>query len=137
MAQDAAPPHIEPLGVADPSGAPGMIVVLNRLTFPEGGGAPSYTHPGATLVYVESGAFAVTLLEGAGVMTRAAVDGTPGPVEELEIGMELILGPGDTFFEDVGTIHISRNAADGDTVVITTQLLEAGAPSLIPATPIG
>lgn len=135
MAQDAAAPTIERLGVAEPSSAPGMVLVLGRVTFPAGATIPSHTHPGATLVYVESGAFGITVLEGAGVVTRATVEGTPGAVEEMETGTELILGPGDTFFEDLGSIHEARNAADGDTVVITTQLLEAGMPGLIPATP--
>ena len=133
----AAAPSAQRLASAEPSNAPGKALVLSRVTFPPGSAIPLHTHPGVTLLVVESGAFGITVASGPAVVTRATVEGTPGASEELTPNVEAILGPGDAFFEDAGAMHTARNASDGETVVTVTQLLEVGQPGLIPviATP--
>ena len=64
-AQDATPaasPAAGPVGVTaellgsgQPSVAPGHELSLRRITIAPGGGIPAHTHPGALVIYLESG----------------------------------------------------------------------------------
>ena len=60
-AQDATPAAApvgvtaEVLGSGQPSVAPGHELSLRRITIAPGGGIPAHTHPGALVIYLESG----------------------------------------------------------------------------------
>ncbi len=60
-------------------------------------------------------------------LVRAATNGTPGPTEQLEPGVEVIINPGDALFEQA-VVHSARNASDGETIVWLASLIEAGQP---------
>ena len=101
-AQDATPAAAGPVGVTaellgsgQPSVASGHELSLRRITIAPGGGIPAHTHPGALVIYLESGSWGYTALDEGTQLTRAAVNGTPGPTEEMAVGEEIILNAGD------------------------------------------
>ena len=117
------------LGTAEPAAAAGQVLRLVRATWAPGATVDAQTHPGALISYVESGAHGFTLLEGTARVTRAATAGTPGPVEEVSPGVEVVLGPGDVLVIDGDAVHSHRNASDGPTVLWEAQLYAAGQPA--------
>ncbi len=84
---------------------------LRDATFEPGGIVPLHHHPGALVLAIQSGALTYIVAEGEAVVSRAAGDGTPGPVEEIGPGMETVLAAGDSVFEE-SVVHLARN--DGD-----------------------
>lgn len=121
----------QPLGGGQPSVAPGYAMGLVRLTYAPGGTLNVHTHPGASILYVESGTLTYALVEGAAVATRApAGSATPNvalPAEQLSPG-EIVLNAGDSLFEDVDVIHTARNDGSEPAVVLIANLLTTGEP---------
>ncbi len=117
----------ELLGAGQPSTTQGMELTLRRTTIAPGGGLAPHSHPGAIVIYVESGTWGHTALGGTVHLTRAAVDGTPQPTEEVEIGVEIILTAGDVLFVENSEDHI-RNAGQDDVVLLTAGLKSVGEP---------
>ena len=117
------------LGTAEPVTAPGQVLRLVRSTWAPGATVDAQTHPGALISFVDSGAHGFTLLEGTAHVTRAAVAGTPGPPDEVAIGAEVVLNPGDVLVIDEQAVHSHRNASDGPTVLLEAQLYAAGEPA--------
>ena len=115
------------MGAGQPSTTPDMELTLRRVTIAPGGGLAPHSHPGALVIYVESGTWGHTSLGGTAQLTRAAVDGTPQPAEEVEKGVELILTAGDVLFVENSEDHI-RNAGDDDVVLLTAGLTPVGEP---------
>src|ERR687897_2994558 len=79
MAQDATP-AAGPVGVTStllgsgqPRLVPGHELSLRRVTIAPGGGIPAHTHPGAIVIYLESGSWGYIPLGGVAQLTRAAV----------------------------------------------------------------
>lgn len=132
IAQDATPAAPQPitfalLGSGPTTSAPGLELTLRRTTLAPGAVLPDHTHPGALVIYVESGSFGYTALGGTIQMTRAAVDGTATPPEVPELGVEVVLEPGDWLFvEDPGDAF--RNAGDGEVVLLVAGLTRVGEP---------
>jgi quercetin dioxygenase-like cupin family protein len=118
---------IEVRGSGTPDAAADHQLGLRRLTFAPGATIATHHHPGALVLTVESGALGYTLQEGDVTLVRAATNGTPGPTEQLEPGVEVILNPGDALFEQA-VVHSARNASDGETIVWLASLIEAGQP---------
>lgn len=58
---------------------------------------------------------------------RAAVAGTPSPVEAMPIGTEVILAPGDRLFVD-DPQDDARNAGQDEVVLLVAGLTRAGEP---------
>jgi quercetin dioxygenase-like cupin family protein len=122
-AQEATPP-VESVGVGggavgsgEPSIAPGYLLSLRRGIFEPGGIVPLHHHPGALVIYVESGALTYTVSEGEAMVTRAADDGgTPGPAETIGSGDATRLMPGDVVYED-GVVHVTENEGDEPSVI--------------------
>src|SRR5688572_15410994 len=95
-AQEATPPAgaaapiagatIEFLDIGQPTATPGQALSLVRITFEPGGYAAAHGHPGAQIWYIDAGTLSTTILEGSLRLTRAPVDGTPTPPEELAPG---------------------------------------------------
>ncbi|MBA2521134.1 MAG: hypothetical protein H0V24_15840 [Chloroflexia bacterium] len=132
-AQDATPAAgpvgvtVSLLGSGETTVAPGHELSLRRITIEPGGGIPAHTHPGALVIYLESGTWGYTALGGATLLTRAAQNGTPSPTEEMPIGEEVILNPGDWIYvEDPG--DDIRNAGEEPVVIWSAGLTRVGEP---------
>ena len=117
----------ELLGRGETTLAPGHELSLRRVTIAPGGGIPAHTHPGALVIYVESGTWGHTALYEGGQITRAAVNGTPGPTEEMPMGEELILTAGDWLYVENPTDDI-RNAGEDPVVLWIAGLTRVGEP---------
>jgi quercetin dioxygenase-like cupin family protein len=117
------------LGTAEPAAAAGQVLRLVRSTWAPGATVDAQTHPGTLISFVDSGAHGFTLLEGTARVTRAAVAGTPGPTEEVAVGAEVVLNPGDVLVIDQDAVHSHRNASDGETVLLEAQLYAVGEPA--------
>ena len=92
-AAQEATPLTEPVGIegvdlgsGQPTSIPEMELVLRRTTIAPGGGIPPHSHPGSIVLVVDAGTWGYTPLGGTIQLTRAAVDGTPAPTEEVPIG---------------------------------------------------
>ena len=118
---------LELLGSGEPEAAAGNTLSLRRVTFEPGGSLALHSHPGAIVLYVESGALTYSLVEGEAQVQRAAVAGTPGPTETLGPGDETVLNPGDWLFEQA-VVHSARNDGGSPTVVLLSALIESGQP---------
>jgi quercetin dioxygenase-like cupin family protein len=137
---EAAPVTLEMLGSAPAADAPGMNLVLARVTLAPGAVVPAHRHPGQLVVTVESGTLAYTILDE-GRSLRAGA-GTPTAAEVIEPGAEATLGPGEWFVYEANVVHMDRNPGDEPAVVLITGLVAADQPFLIPvdmdmATPAG
>jgi hypothetical protein len=113
VAQEATPPAaaeitLVPFGRGLPTAAPGYALSLSRVTFPVGIGDMPHTHPGAALIYVESGMMAMTVLVGEAELTRAGST----EIEALATGAEAMLHPGDAVFfpHEHGDVNINAGA---------------------------
>jgi quercetin dioxygenase-like cupin family protein len=128
---EAAPVTLETLGSAPAADAPGMNLVLLRITLAPGSVVPAHLHPGQLVVTVESGMFSYTIVGGAGQSVRAGA-GTPTAAEVIEPGTEVTLAPGEWFVEDADVVHMDRNTGDEPAVVLVSGLVAADQPFLIP-----
>jgi len=134
-AQDATPAAptgpvgvtVQPMGAGQPTTTPGLELTLRRITLAPGGGISPHSHPGALLIFVESGTWGHTALGGTGQLTRAAIAGTPTPAESMPMGTEMILNPGDWLFVEDPQDDI-RNAGQDDVVLLVAGLTRVGEP---------
>ena len=142
VAQEASPAAgevaAELLGHGPPTAAPGFDLSLYRVTLGPGGVVPPHTHPGASAVYVESGTFGFTPLEGEARLIRAGAAATPDAQgETLAHGTEVMLTAGDALFFPGEHGDAGRNAGDGPVVLLLANLHTAGEPLLtLMATPV-
>jgi quercetin dioxygenase-like cupin family protein len=118
----------QPLGSGLPSSAPGLAMGLVRLTYAPGATLNSHTHPGASILYIESGTLTYTLIEGTATVTRASADPASPPVAEPFAAGVIELSAGDSLFEDADVIHTANNAGEEPAVVLIANLLTAGEP---------
>lgn len=145
VAQDATPGTPPPgmvgltaqlIGSGQPEAATGLELTLRRLTIAPGGSIAAHRHPGSLVFTIEAGASRYTVLGGTAKVTRPAADGAPTPAEELAVGTEAILNPGDWVFADGDAsddpIDIAVNAGEGDLVILIAGLTRVGEPFLIP-----
>jgi quercetin dioxygenase-like cupin family protein len=104
---------ITPLITKDLAGSPGEQVLMYTVAFPPGFSSPIHRHNAQVSVYV---------LEGSVVM-------------QVRGGKELVLGPGQSFYEDPNDIHVvSRNASNTKPAKFLVFLInKKGAPLVIPA----
>ena len=141
VAQEATPAAgeivAELLGHGPPTAAPGFDLSLYRLALGPGAIVPPHTHPGASVVYVESGTLGFTLLEGEARLVRAGAAATPGAQGEmLAHGTEVTLTAGDALFFPGEHADAARNAGDGPLVLLLANLFTEGEPLLtLMATP--
>jgi len=116
------------IGGGQPVVAPGHELTLRRVTLPPGTGIPAHTHPGALVIYLESGTWGYTPLSGIVRLTRAAVDGaSPSPAEDLVMETEVILNAGDVLYVEEPADDI-RNAGEDDVVLLVAGLTRIGEP---------
>ena len=126
-----APPSVGvgggPLGSGQPEAAPGHALSLRRGVFEPGGYVSLHHHPGALVLYVESGSLVYPVSEGIAIVTRAATNGTPGPTEEIGPGTVATLNPGEAVFEQ-GVVHTTVNEGNEPAVVLIAALAATGQP---------
>ena len=147
VAQDATPPAptgmvgltAQLMGTGQPASASGLELSLRRLTIAPGGVMAAHRHPGALVFIIEAGTSHYTVLGGTAHVTRPATDGTPTPAEDIPVGTEAILNPGDWVFADGDASgdpggdpsDIARNAGDDELVILIAGLTRVGEPFLI------
>jgi hypothetical protein len=116
----------------DPSLAPGMVLELGRLTWEPGFTIAMHAHPGANdASYILSGSIAWSIDKGTAEVTRATVDGTPGPVEILQPGGEVVLEAGDSITFDypkMDQMHAARVVGDEPVVILITTIYDPSKP---------
>ncbi|MGH2615761.1 MAG: cupin domain-containing protein [Thermomicrobiales bacterium] len=115
------------VGSGEPEFAPGYLLSLRRGIFEPGGIVPLHHHPGALVIYVESGTLTYTVSEGEALVTRAAQEGTPSPAERLGPGAAALLQPGDAVYEE-GVVHVTENLGDEPAVIWIAALTAADEP---------
>jgi len=126
-AGEAAPLIIESLGSAPSPDAPGMLLVLLRVTVAPGAGLPPHIHPGQLVIAVESGTAAYAIVSEDGESGRGRV-GTPTATEVIAPGTEVMLGPGEWIIEEPGIVHTARNPGDEPLVLLISGLVAADEP---------
>lgn len=133
VAQDATPMAgaltAELLGHGLPNAAPGFDLSLYRVTFGAGAALPSHTHPGASVVYVESGTMAFTSVQGEARLMRAG-SAPDAEGEVLAVDTEVMVNAGDTLFFPDAHGDIATNAGDDDLVLLLANLHAEGEPVL-------
>ena len=128
-AQDATPAQPimnEVLGRGLPNDAPGKVLQLEQYTFAPEAVIPTHTHPGAYLIYVESGDFGFTVIKGDAEITHAGST----EAEPIQAGAEVVAHQGDALFENGGVVHSARNAGTTPVVVYTAALLDTNQPGI-------
>ena len=135
VAQEATPAAgavvLEMLGHGLPNAAPGFDLSLYRVSLGPGAVVPPHTHPGAAVVYAESGTFAFTPLEGEAWLMRAGTAATPeAHGEALTLGTEITVTAGDALFFPDEHGDSGRNAGDDTLVLWLANLHTAGEPML-------
>lgn len=114
--------------------ATGQTVYLARFVFQPDAEIFSHGHPGTTVLGVASGSFGWTLEAGTAYVIRGAASGESGPPEVLtELGIEVILEPGDAIYYEDDVLHTARGAGQEETVVLGSMVLTSDEPLLIPA----
>jgi quercetin dioxygenase-like cupin family protein len=119
------------LGSGTPSIMPGYAMGLVRLTYEPGATLNAHTHPGASILFIESGTLTYTLVEGTATITHPPTGmATPGamPAAEPVSAGDIVLNVGDSLFEDADVIHVARNDGAEPTLVLIANVLKAGEP---------
>jgi quercetin dioxygenase-like cupin family protein len=87
-------------------GSTGREAIMTRAEFQPGAATPKHSHPGEEVAYVLQGELSI----------------------ELEGKPALKLKAGDSFFVPAGTVHMGKNTAKGETIVLSTYVVEKGKP---------
>ena len=118
----------ETLGTApDISLAPGLTLNMERYTWMPGVVTSMHTHPAEVDVfYILAGEIAWSVEGGEAQITRATVDGTPGPSETLAPGAEVTLHTGDSVVFDYtnGMQHQGRVVGNAPAVMLVAYLFD-------------
>ncbi len=128
---------IEYVGDTEPATAPDHTLELIRITLPPDGGVPPADHPGAAVMFVETGAVEITLEQGSLLLFRRAA-GDPGPVAEPEPCPEICrVEAGWSAVQQDFTRHNLVDVSGAGSVVLISQLtanaVAAGTPAATPA----
>lgn len=125
-----AEPTFQTLGHGLPTAAPGYELSLVRTTFPTGGSIHAHRHPGAIVLFMESGNLGLTMVDGEAYLTRAGTATPAAEGELLAIGEEVVLNPGDSVFYPGVHADQARNAGDGPAVLLLATFYTAGEPGV-------
>ena len=106
--------------------APGHNVVNFRVTL-RGGEAPPHTHPGTSVLTVESGTFSSTVVAGT---TATVMRAGAAPERVSAPGTELVLNPGEGLVYGADVVHTARAAGAEPAVAVVAALYEVGQPVL-------
>ncbi len=110
-----------PIGGGEPDAAPGNTLWLRQGIFEPGGYVGPHHHPGALVLYLESGSLVYSVIEGEATVYRAATDDPPGPVETFGPGEVAMIEAGDAVFEQ-GVLHTAENQGEEPTIVWISAL---------------
>lgn len=88
--------------------------LLIRVTYAPGSHIEPHTDPGTGVWVVDQGSIGFGVQEGEAQVTRKGSSAT----ERLAAGNEVILNAGDTASYGPGNVHTSRNAGEGDAVIL-------------------
>lgn len=114
--------------------APDQTVYLARFVFQPGSEIFPHSHPGTTVLGVESGTLGWTLLQGTAHVVRGAAAGNTSVEDVTEPGTEVTLEVGDAIYYEDDVVHTARGASDDEPAVVWgTLVLTSGAPLLMPA----
>ena len=113
--------------------APDQTVYLARFVFQPDSEIFPHSHPGTTVLGVESGTLGWTLLQGTAHVVRGAAAGGTEVEDVTEPGTEVVLEVGDAIYYEDDVVHTARGAGDEATVVWGTLVLTTGEPLLMPA----
>ena len=131
----------EVLVTGKPAAAPGKLLQLQRVTIAPDTRLPVHTHPGMQAAWISAGTLHYTVVRGEALVTRAPVNGTPGPTERLTDGGVTDLHQGDSLVETEGLIHFAENQTDETIEILISSLLAEGMPGTqvvdMTATPVG
>src|SRR5687768_16985004 len=108
---------VEVFAVAPSARAPGQTIYVSRATFQPGAEIFPHNHPGTTVIGVESGTWAWTLLAGTAHVIRGAGTGAMEIKDVTELGTELFLERGDAIFYEDDVVHIARGAGEEPAVI--------------------
>jgi quercetin dioxygenase-like cupin family protein len=108
----------ERLGQGESAAAPGRVLLLARRTFAPGADSGAHPADGPVVLYVESGAVAFEVEDGAALVTRAGATST----ETVAAGDEVTLNAGDEVFYDEGVVHDVYNEGSVPAVTIEARL---------------
>ena len=131
---ELAPGVIAEVFAASPSAnAEGKTVYLARFIFDPGSEIFPHSHPGTTLLGVDSGSLGWTLVEGTAHLVRGAGSGGTEVEDITEPGTDVILEPGDAIYYEDDVVHTARGASEEPALVLGTFVLETGQPLIMPA----
>ena len=133
VAIEAEPGILIELFASAPSAqAPAQTIYVSRATFQPGAEASPHNHPGTTVIGVESGTWAWTLLAGTAHVVRGAGAGGTEVEDVTEPGTEVLLQRGDAIFYEDDVVHIARGAGDEPAVLYGVFVLPSGEPLTVP-----
>jgi quercetin dioxygenase-like cupin family protein len=110
-----------PIAGGIPEAASDHTLWLRKGVFEPGGYVGVHHHPGALIIYVESGSLYYIVLEGEVIVYRQPMAETPGPTETYGPGEEFTLEAGDAWFEQ-NVVHVTENRGTEDAVVWLSAL---------------
>jgi quercetin dioxygenase-like cupin family protein len=119
-----------PIAGGVPLAATDSTLWLRKGVFEPGGYVGVHHHPGALVVFVESGSLYYIVLEGEVIVYRQPMAETPGPTETYGPGEEFSLEAGDAWFEQ-GVVHVTENRGTEDAVVWLSALATTDEPLTI------
>jgi hypothetical protein len=115
------------MGSGEPSTTPGLELSLRRISIAPGGSVPPHSHPGALVIFTESGSWGYIHLGGMVELHRATGEGTPTAAEEMPVGEEVVLNAGDWLFVEDPQDDI-RNTGEEDLHLLIAGLTRVGEP---------
>src|SRR5215212_5100040 len=125
------------LGRGLPAVAPGYALLLQRVNHQPGDAVPTHIHPGAEILYVETGSYIYTDFQGDAFVTRGtgatptagSATATPPAAEQVPVGTEILLQAGDSLFQDRGVVHALRVMADAPASQLLSRLFATDQPA--------
>lgn len=125
------------LGRGLPAVAPGYALLLQRVNHQPGDAVPTHIHPGAEILYVETGTYIYTDFEGDAFVTRGTgatptagyATATPPAAEQVPVGTEILLHAGDSLFQDRGVVHALRVMGDAPASQLLSRLFATDQPA--------
>lgn len=125
------------LGRGLPAVAPGYALLLQRVNHQPGDVVPTHIHPGAEILYVETGTYGYTDLQGDAFVTRGIgatptagyATATPPAAERVPVGTEILLQAGDSLFQDRGVVHALRVMGDAPASQLLSRLFATDQPA--------
>jgi quercetin dioxygenase-like cupin family protein len=125
------------LGRGLPAVAPGYALILQRVRHQPGDVVPTHIHPGAEILYVETGTYSYIDYQGDAFVTRSigatptagTPTATPPAVERVPMGTEILLHTGDSLFQDRGVVHGLRVMGDAPASQLLSRLFATDQPA--------